>query len=68
MSDNTTLYKVVTNHAKQYYIWPAEAAPPPGWSDAGCVGTKVQCLSYIAEVWPDTRLPDSDEGVKEKKI
>jgi MbtH protein len=68
MNNNITLYKVVTNNAKQYYIWPAEADPPPGWSDAGCTGTKAECLSYIAEVWTDTRLSDSVDKINERKI
>jgi hypothetical protein len=28
---------------------------PDGWRDAGCTGTKEDCLSYIASVWVDMR-------------
>jgi MbtH protein len=68
MSENASLYKVVTNHAKQYYIWPADADPPPGWRDAGCTGTKAECLSYIVEVWAEARLPDPANKIEEGKM
>ena len=52
--DNTT-YRVVVNHQEQYSIWPSDMALPSGWSDAGKVGTKTECLGYIDEVWTDMR-------------
>jgi MbtH protein len=48
-------YKVVVNHEEQYSIWPDERANPPGWRDAGKVGSKEECLTYIKDVWTDMR-------------
>jgi MbtH protein len=47
--------KVVVNDEGQYSIWPIDRANPPGWHDAGCTGTKAECLSYIETVWTDMR-------------
>ncbi len=47
--------KVVVNHEEQYSIWPLDRENPPGWNDAGCTGTKVECLAWINEVWTDMR-------------
>lgn len=54
-SDDTTIYKVVINQQDQYSIWPAHRDNPRGWQDAGKVGRKAACLSYIKEVWTDMR-------------
>ena len=48
-------YKVVLNHEEQYSIWPAERENAPGWSDAGKVGSREECLAWIKEVWTDMR-------------
>jgi MbtH protein len=48
-------YKVVVNHEEQYSLWPAERENPQGWSDAGKVGTREECLAHIDEVWTDMR-------------
>lgn len=53
--DDTTMYKVVINHEEQYSIWPAERENPLGWRDDGKSGTRMECLSYIQEVWTDLR-------------
>jgi uncharacterized protein YbdZ (MbtH family) len=53
--EDTTIYKVVVNHEEQYSIWPADRENPLGWSDAGKMGTKAECLEYIKEVWTDMR-------------
>jgi len=57
MDDKETviMYKVVANHEEQYSIWPADRANPPGWLEAGKVGTKDECLAYVKEVWIDMR-------------
>ena len=47
--------KVVVNHQRQYSIWPADRDNPLGWSDAGKVGPKEDCLAYIEEIWADMR-------------
>jgi MbtH protein len=48
-------YKVVVNHEEQYSIWPADREPPPGWREAGKVGSRQDCLAYIEEAWTDMR-------------
>lgn len=53
--EDTTIYKVVFNHEEQYSIWPEYKENPLGWSDAGKVGPKAECLAYIKEVWTDMR-------------
>jgi MbtH protein len=53
--EDTTTYKVVVNHEEQYSIWPAAKKNPPGWRDRGKAGSKIECLSYIKEVWIDMR-------------
>ena len=54
-SDDTTIYKVVSNHEEQYSIWPAHRDNALGWRDAGKQGSKAECLAYIQEVWTDMR-------------
>lgn len=54
-TEDTTIYKVVMNHEEQYSIWPEHRENPLGWTDAGKVGTKAECLGYIEEVWTDMR-------------
>ncbi len=53
--EDTTIYKVVINQEEQYSIWPSDRGNPAGWRDAGKVGSKQECLSYINEVWTDMR-------------
>jgi len=48
-------YKVVLNHEEQYSIWFADRDNPPGWRDAGKVGSKAECLEYIGQTWTDMR-------------
>lgn len=48
-------YKVVVNHEEQYSIWFAEKENALGWSDAGLVGSKAECLDYIEKNWTDMR-------------
>jgi MbtH protein len=54
-SDDATIYKVVVNHEEQYSIWPAQRENALGWKEAGKVGSKAECLSYIELVWADMR-------------
>jgi MbtH protein len=49
------VYKVVVNHEEQYSLWPAERENPLGWSDAGKVGSREECLAHIEAVWTDMR-------------
>lgn len=53
--EDNTIYKVVVNHEQQYSIWPADRENALGWSDAGKMGPKAECLAYIKEVWTDMR-------------
>jgi len=53
--EDGAIFKVVVNAEGQYSLWPADRGNPLGWSDAGRIGTKAECLSYIAEVWTDMR-------------
>ena len=65
--NDLSTYKVVVNAEEQYSIWPADRENPLGWSDAGKVGTKEECLAYIKEVWTDMRprsLRDRIEGME----
>ncbi len=54
-TEDSTLYKVVLNHERQYSIWPANRENALGWMDEGKVGSKQECLAYIKEVWTDMR-------------
>lgn len=53
--EDARTYKVVLNHEEQYSIWPADRENALGWSDAGKVGGKEECLAYIEEAWTDMR-------------
>jgi MbtH protein len=53
--EDTTIYKVVVNHEKQYSIYPANRPNPLGWNDAGKTGHRAECLDYVREVWTDMR-------------
>jgi MbtH protein len=54
-TQDTDNYKVVVNHEEQYSIWLSDRDNPPGWRDAGKVGSKEECLAYVSEVWVDMR-------------
>jgi MbtH protein len=62
--DDPTIYKVVVNPEEQYSIWPAERENPPGWRDAGKLGTKEECLAYIEKVWTDMRPSGVRKGTE----
>ncbi len=53
--EDQTIYKVVINHEEQYSIWPIERENPLGWTDEGKIGSRQDCLEYIAQVWTDMR-------------
>jgi MbtH protein len=44
-----TIYKVVVNDEKEYWIWPADRENARGWTDVGKTGTKAECRAYIKE-------------------
>ena len=49
------MFRVVVNHEEQYSLWPSDREAPAGWSDAGKVGTREECLAHIESVWTDMR-------------
>ncbi|HYG76089.1 MAG TPA: MbtH family protein [Planctomycetota bacterium] len=49
------MYKVVVNQEGQYSIWPHDRKNPLGWNDAGKIGPKEECLTFIEKVWTDMR-------------
>jgi MbtH protein len=53
--EQTRQYKAVVNHEEQYSIWSADRELPLGWNYAGKMGTKLECLEFIKEVWTDMR-------------
>lgn len=48
-------YIVVVNEEGQYALSHKDQEVPLGWHQAGEVGTRAECLSYIASVWKDMR-------------
>jgi MbtH protein len=54
-ADSEVIYKVVINHEEQYSIWPLNRKNPEGWNDAGKIGPKAECLTFIEKVWTDMR-------------
>ncbi len=54
-TEDKTIYKVVVNHEEQYSLWPADRENPIGWRDAGKLGTKAECLTYVKGIWTDMR-------------
>jgi MbtH protein len=50
-------HKVVVNALGQYALWPAWRPTPAGWTDAGCAGTKEECLEFVRRVWPEGPRP-----------
>lgn len=45
----------VANDEEQYSIWPADKDIPAGWREAGCSGTRTDCLAFVERVWTDMR-------------
>jgi MbtH protein len=48
-------YVVVVNGVGQYSVWPCGLAVPGGWTEAGFVGSRADCLAHVARVWTDPR-------------
>jgi MbtH protein len=53
--ENQPAYRVVINHEEAYSVILSDRRNPPGWRDAGMVGSKAECLAYIKQVWTDMR-------------
>jgi amino acid adenylation domain-containing protein len=50
------------NADDQYSIWSAGLALPPGWREAGILGSKMACLDYIDAHWNDMRPRSAREA------
>ncbi len=48
-------YRVVVNHEGQYSLLPTGIAIPPGWRDAGQIGSSEECLAFVQTRWTDIR-------------
>jgi MbtH protein len=58
------VYVVVMNSELQYSIWWNGRALPGGWEAVGVMGSKKECLAYIADVWKDMR----PRGIREASV
>lgn len=54
-NEGLTTHKVIFNREEEYSIWPVELETPHDWRDAAKSGSKVDCLTYILEMWTDIR-------------
>ncbi|MFE3690272.1 MbtH family protein [Streptomyces sp. NPDC059129] len=54
-SSATPSYQVVVNEEEQYSICCADRVPTNGWRSVGPVGSKEECLTWIANAWTDIR-------------
>jgi MbtH protein len=48
-------YAVLVNHELQYSIWPAARVIPSGWTTAGEVADRAECLRIVEKLWRDMR-------------
>jgi MbtH protein len=65
--EDTKTYRVVVNGEDQYSIWLADRDLPNGWSDAGKVGSRAECLAFVAETWTDMRPRTVREQLKNEQ-
>ena len=49
-------FKVVVNDEEQYSISQNTMKNPPGWRDAGKIGSKAECREYVKTVWAEGPL------------
>jgi MbtH protein len=50
-------FRVVTNHAGQFTVWPADEDSLNGWTAIVFRGDRKSCLSHIQGMWVDQRPP-----------
>lgn len=62
--DTDRRYRPVRNDEDQYSLWPADTAPPPGWTAEGPAGSKAECLAYVSKVWTDLRPRSVRQAVR----
>ena len=55
LTEELEVWRVVINLEDQYSIWPTNRDIPYGWKEVEKMGTKIECLSYIKEVWTDMK-------------
>nr|WP_242624524.1 MbtH family NRPS accessory protein [Micromonospora kangleipakensis] len=48
-------YRVLVNDEEQCALWPRHKAVPAGWRDAGCAGSRQECLDFVERTWTDMR-------------
>jgi len=48
-------FVVLKNDEGQYSLWPSFREAPVGWTIVGPRGTRVECLTWIDQVWTDMR-------------
>jgi MbtH protein len=53
--DENGVYLVLVNDENQHSLWPADVDVPPGWRVARGMGSRVECLAYVAAHWTDMR-------------
>lgn len=42
-------FKVMTNQARQFAVWHAEARPQGQWRETGCYGSAKECWRYVEQ-------------------
>lgn len=60
-------YRVVINTEQQYSLWLEHKEIPSGWVDAGCKGSREECLDYISKHWQDIRPHSLQELIKSQQ-
>ena len=53
--DETLTFRVVVNDEDQHAIWPDFKEIPKGWHEAGCRGSRADCMAFIEDNWTDMR-------------
>lgn len=51
----TDEHRVMVNDEEQYALWPRHKEAPHGWRDAGCAGSREECLDFVTRAWTDMR-------------
>lgn len=55
LSIDGDVFRVLINEEGQHSLWPAGLKIPDGWTSAGPVGDKSNCLAYVEANWTDLR-------------
>ena len=53
--ENDGEHRVLVNDEEQYALWPRHKELPAGWRDAGCAGSRQECLDFVERTWTDLR-------------